>query len=438
MNPTKNFTSLIKFPDHLLIKIFSYLQIRDRLRLQRVDRRFHRLALHQIERLHYESQQEYRHAQHKAIFDDTFDLACVLDCVLYRNNELDHVSYLNFLIKSIGYSLKKVYLALPSSKERKQYDIHSLITSLNTHCPQLTSFSFKNWHHGSMRECNAIALFVQHFGGQLEEFGYIHDDHDHNGCPFIQLDLGRYLNSSKLRKLNCNRYNTKNLSELDKKFPHLNYFQFSTYNQSYYVRLPSHLHTLVCDTVNNLNWLLIHDLSSVRKLVLGRLWIGRADLYSFQQFTNLQSLTVTCQFPRQFAYICRHLTRLKFLSVKLQDDCWAGEELNLDQICNLHNLQTLKMNFFRIVFFDEWIHMPPITSLRSLKLSKMISSKHCRPYVIKLASIIPRAFPNVEILHLKVAGLYEDEIRRCVVRLPKLKHFLNFFNLPRHFFGDEI
>lgn len=144
-----------------------------------------------------------------------------------------------------------------------------------------------------------------------------------------------------------------------------------------------------------------------------------------KQLSQLTILNVRSSQKRQFTFICRHLTQLQQLSIRF-DSFYFDEEL--ESMCNLTRLRELHMYLGTRFHFVDWIHMPPMSGLRILTLERIVScvpGGFYRQIQRNVSRLIPRLFPNLEILDLRIVNLAPDQVRRCHTQLSHMRHLRN-------------
>lgn len=376
--PICKFNSL---PDELLLTIFRYVPIQDRVALRLVCRRWSSLSLTGIQELEFRS----------LLFDGKKDKNTNLNWtkidpfLVVDLNEFPyppHRPSMFFFIKKANKCLRRLDLVHEHGLCTSPY----LCTTLVKGCPNITCLKIS----GYKIQIDDLHLLFHAYGHQLEELSlYRIESSNSSSCTFLIRFLITFGNPDRLRKLSIPIVCTQGLAALCNKFPHLTGFyarkacestivseQHKTCKLNLFplVKLKRLQYlTLHIDIQTDLKWIPVQDwkYSLIKLEFIDNKVQNFRSFFSFiHQLTALRRLKLWIKCQEELNFICCQLNcemeSFKVLLVNHDQKCFTFPDIS--RLYRLQKLRIYAQPTLRnlISFWNENITKLP--SVRSLRL----------------------------------------------------------------------
>lgn len=397
-------TSLDNLPDEILVRVFTYVHILDRLRYRRINRRWNRLIPISITEFRFSvwTFEKYGISLSSTIF--------------YNINNARAYDRFCFLLKIIGPRLSKLFvdgelerkwsnytreLEKESRPPTKQHYIQLIID----HCPRLTSLTiiplssiifFDRLITESFEQI--FLLFLKRLGHQLTHFQY-----DRRYTNFIS-NPNDYLNPQVLRQLQTSLLSdVSQLAIICERFSLLNELTCHIYYEEIqylkHLKHLKHLRTLVVSasykTTNHeikLKSLAPIDLD-LHTLSLSSRLESQIPMF-VRRLSSLKNLTVCLQDNSEyrFAFTLAFMPHLKRLKLQIESDCFSElfPHLFSMKLLNKFYINAINLNWLKLS------EMPLMSSVTELEILVKKRDSFDETTIKRWWEQMPQVFPNLQ------------------------------------------
>lgn len=429
------------FPNEILINIFKYVPISDRIEMRHVCRRWMELCLLDIKQIVFGKCPKFENETFDGLPFWTMPDPLNEYELYFENDNFEDYDAI-YLIQAAGHSLKQIFLDEQTCEDLYNGFETSFFSALS-HCPNIKSLRFL-----SSVSFSLYKKFLKFFGKNLEEFechGYDDIFSDGSGSEDeIQERYGpctyflQHLNCDKLRKLSLNNVCIEdNIGNCLSNLTHLK--MVDSYFGSKSQDLKSLRHLKVFHTYDNygclddLDWIPVEQWSdNLTELIIEeRLDPCYWKLTSLKGLKNLQHLKFVACSMKQIDYVDKHLQQLESLSIRFYD-C-ESDIATFPSFADFEKLVRFEIDFYRFVgWHPDIFEAVCIPSLRIFQICVCFNSSNgADTFFNQLFANLPKMFPSLEKLEYKECETetFFDVQTLCdgLKGLNKLTHFKGTF-----------